>query len=110
MQLTTSEVIEAIRTLPSSEREKIRRTLETEKQTQDARVQEEIGQYMLSRKWIEEHKEEFLGQWVCLEGDKLIASGSDALEVNKRAREAGIESPFIVQIIDEPKNFTGAWL
>lgn len=110
MQLTTSEVIEAIRTLPRAEREKIRRTLETEKMAQDARVQEDIGQYKLSRKWIEEHNEEFLGQWVCLEGDKLIAHDADALEVNRQARAAGIESPFIVQMIDEPKNFTGAWL
>lgn len=110
MQLTASEVIEAINNLPSSEREKIRRTLETERNDQGAREQHEIEQYKLSRKWIGEHKEEFLGQWVCLEGDELIAHGSDALEVNRRAREAGIKSPFIVQIIEEPKNFTGAWL
>lgn len=110
MQLTTSEVIEAIHSLPSSEQAKIRRVLLSERLSEDEQVREELEEYYLARKWIEEHRAEYMNQWVCLEGDKLIASGTDALEVQELATEAEIKSPFIVQIVDEPENFTGAWL
>ena len=35
-----------------------------------------------------------MNQWVCLEGDHLIAHGVDALEVHRKAKEAGIEIPY----------------
>ena len=33
------------------------------------------------RAWIEAHRDEYLGQWVALDGDRLIAHGSDAKKV-----------------------------
>lgn len=110
MQLTTNEVIEAIHNLPAAEQEKIRRTLESEKKAHDASVQEEIDLFKKSEMWIKENREEFLGQWVCLLGDELIAHGEDATEVHKQAKQKGIESPYVVRVIPELKNFTGTWL
>jgi hypothetical protein len=53
-------------------------------------------------KWLSEHRHEYAGQWVALDGDRLIASGPEAREVYERARRSGIELPFVVQI--EPSN------
>jgi hypothetical protein len=36
-----------------------------------------------------------------LEGDRLIAHGADALEVHRQAKEAGIETPYLEQIVEE---------
>ncbi|MBC7933021.1 MAG: hypothetical protein H7Z38_20860, partial [Rubrivivax sp.] len=33
------------------------------------------------QRWLEEHREEYLGQWVALEGDLLLASGRDGRAV-----------------------------
>lgn len=110
MQLTTSEVIEAIHNLPSAEREKIRRTLEKEKREQKTKVDKEIELFKKSEMWLEQHREKYLNQWVCLVGDELISSGNDAVAVHKEAKQKGIDSPYVVQVIPELENFTGAWL
>ena len=110
MELTTNEVIEAIYNLPSGEREKIRKTLEREKREKDEQLKEDLERYKKASQWIDEHRAEYLNQWVCLYGDELISHGMDGMEVHRKAKEAGIKSPFMVRIIDEPKNFVGAWL
>jgi Family of unknown function (DUF5678) len=110
MELTTSEIIDVIHSLPSNEREKIRQTLEKEKREKDEKLKNELELYKKAKQWIEEHREEYMNQWVCLEGDQLISHGMDGMEVHRQAKEAGIDAPFMVRIIDEPKNFVGAWL
>ena len=76
----------------------------------DKKLKAELELYKKAKDWIEEHREEYLNQWVCLEGDQLISHGTDGMEVHRKSREAGIDAPFMVRIIDEPKNFVGAWL
>ena len=55
-----------------------------------------------------ENREKYMNEWVCLEGDELVAHGTDALEVDRRAREAGIEAPFLEHIVEEKYPF-GGW-
>jgi hypothetical protein len=43
-------------------------------------------------------RQAFLGQWVVLEGDRIVASGPDPVEVVKRARTLGIRSPYIFRV------------
>ena len=110
MNLTINEVIEAIHNLPSSEQEKIRKALERKKLEKDEELNEDLERYKKATQWIDEHREEYMNQWVCLYGDQLISHGMDAMEVHRKAKVAGIKSPFMVRIIEEPKNFVGAWL
>lgn len=60
-------------------------------------------------KWIDEHREEYLGQWVALSGDRLISHGTDAREVANAARAAGIEIPFLAQIDPIEELPFGGW-
>ena len=48
--------------------------------------------------WLREHKDEYAGQWVALDGDQLIAAGSDARQVYETARLVGVELPLVVQV------------
>jgi len=107
---SVNEIVEAIHKLPSGEREKIRKLLEKEKLEKQKEVEEEIRLFKASEKWLKEHRAEYLGQWVCLYGDKLIAHGADGLVVHRQAKEKGIKAPYLVRVIEEPKNFVGAWL
>ncbi|HMS42252.1 MAG TPA: DUF5678 domain-containing protein [Pyrinomonadaceae bacterium] len=110
MELTTSEIIDVIHSLPNNEQEKIRKTLENEKRERNEKLKAEIELYKKAKQWIDEHREEYLNQWVCLEGDRLISYGTDGMDVHRKAKESGIDAPFMVRIIEEPKNFVGAWL
>ena len=107
---SVNEIIEAIHNLPSGEQEKIRRTLEKEKLAKQKEVDEQVRRFHAAEKWLKENRAEYLGQWVCLYGDELIAHGTDGLEVHRQAKEKGIKSPYLVRVIEEPENFVGAWV
>ena len=68
-----------------------------------------LERYKKARKWLDEHETEYMNEWVCLEGDKLIAHGADALEIHRIAIEQGIESPFLHHIVEEPTHYIGGW-
>ena len=62
------------------------------------------------RMWIAQNRAAFAGQWVAVEGDRLLSAGTDALEVFTAAKAAGIESPFVVHILEEdPLPFVPGW-
>ena len=107
---TANEIVEAIHNLPRGEREKDFRTLENEKREQDERLKQDLERYRKASQWIDEHRAEYLNQWVCLEGDKLIACGTDGREVYRQAKESGIKAPFVHYVEEEPEAFWGGWL
>src|SRR5687767_5436457 len=111
MQTNLEQVTNLIRNLPLEDLEKVREVIEEErrhKQIDEAKklkLQEEIAKYKKAEKWLAENREKYMNQWVCLEGDELIAHGEDALEVDRQAREAGIEAPFLEHIVEEKYPF-----
>jgi hypothetical protein len=76
----------------------------------EAKLRQELDEYRRAKQWIAEHRAEYLGQWVVLAGDRLISHGFDGHRVAAEARAAGIEVLFLVQIIEEPAAYCGAWL
>ena len=62
------------------------------------------------RAWVEEHREEFLGQWVALDGGNLLAHGTDARGVYDQAREQGVTSPYLVHVVPKVDAYVGGWL
>jgi Family of unknown function (DUF5678) len=60
--------------------------------------------------WIAAHQEEYAGQWVVLDGDRLIGHGDDPLPIVEKARQEGIDRPLIMHLRKETGPFMGAWL
>jgi hypothetical protein len=60
--------------------------------------------------WIAAHQEEYAGQWVALDGDRLIAHGDDPLPFKEKACSEGIDRPFVVHIPKETGPSIGGWL
>jgi hypothetical protein len=109
---SANEIIKAYKNLPKGERAKIREFLNEDEQQEKVKreeVQEQIRKYKLAQKWIDENGEKYLNQWVCLDGDKLIAHSKDGKDLYQKAKEAGIKIPFIKRIIKEPEAFVGGW-
>ena len=63
----------------------------------------------VEQRWIREHRSEYLDQWVVVEGDRLVSHGMDAKAVYKQAREAGIYTPFLVQVTMPDELPWGGW-
>lgn len=110
------QIIQTIQKLPAIEREKIRQWLEEQRtpRTQAGVLaetwHERVRKFNSAMRWIDEHRPEYLGQWVCLDGDNLISHGEDAKKVYAEARAAGIKIPFVEQIREEETSpFWGGW-
>ncbi len=51
--------------------------------------------------WVSRHRSAFLGQWVALDGETLLASGRTAIEVYEAARATGVAAPYVVLVAAE---------
>lgn len=48
--------------------------------------------------WIEQHRDEYAGQYVLLDGDTLIAAGTNAKEVVSAGRQRGAVSALLLYV------------
>lgn len=100
------QVAQIIRSLPLEDYDRVRQILDEEekkKLEKAEKLQRDIERWKKTDKWLQENRHNYLGQWVCLYGDELIAHGTDALEVDARAKAAGIEAPFLEHIVEQSK-------
>ncbi len=113
MQANLEQAKQVVLQLPTEEFEKFDEWYEAEKRKKSKDEEKEnlkkyqVERYRKARKWLDEHSAEYLNQWVCLEGDQLIAHGSDALEVHQKAKQLGITTPFVHHIV--PEVDMGGW-
>lgn len=111
---TAEQIIETVRALPLSEKEKFFDLAEAEKQkvlsekeARNSDLRSEQKKFRLAMNWLNENRRKYLGQWVCLDGDRLIAHGTDAVKLYKEAREKGIEVPFVEHITEDKEAYGG---
>ncbi len=60
--------------------------------------------------WLAEHEREYAGQWVVLDGDRLLGHGDDPRPIVEKARSEGIEQPLVVHVRKEFGPSMGGWL
>lgn len=62
-------------------------------------------------RWLSEHRAEYAGRWVALDGCRLVASGNEAKAVYDQARAEGVDVPFLHQVESENEGaFLAGWL
>ncbi|HZS07515.1 MAG TPA: DUF5678 domain-containing protein [Blastocatellia bacterium] len=106
MAQTNAELILAqIAALPPEEREKLiellnRRLSATQDETQPSVFIQPFDSRdpTPSLRWIEEHRAEFAGQYVALDGDRLVAHGTDPQEIIAAVRASGLNGLFFTLI------------
>jgi hypothetical protein len=54
-------------------------------------------------KWINEHGRQYPGQWLALDGDRLLAHGADLSEVAVAARSKGVQFP-LLHLVEPPRD------
>lgn len=107
------QIIKSIEQLPAPEQERIRRWLDDKARSngEEDDSQAQAGRSAKSLQWLDENRDQYLGQWVALVGDRLIASGPTAKEVYSKAKAEGVDIPFVELVTErEAVPFTGGWL
>lgn len=54
-----------------------------------------IRDFSLQHQWLEKHRDEYDGQYVALDGDKLIAASESGKALAIKLRELGVKDTFI---------------
>lgn len=113
MNPSFDEIIKSTRQLPAAEQEKIRQWLNDKGPTygEGDRSRAHANRSARTLEWLPKTREKYLGQWVALDGDRLIASGQTAKEVYSKASAGGVQIPF-VELVTEQESvpFIGGWL
>jgi hypothetical protein len=61
-------------------------------------------------RWLCDYEAQYAGQWVALDGDRLLSHGSDPREVYAEARATGVLVPFVVYAEGPDGVQWGGWL
>jgi len=107
MQTNLEQAKQVVLQLPTEDFEKFDEWYEAKKQNKskneekEARKKYQLERFRKAQEWVIKNREQYMNQWVCLEGDRLIAHSTDALEVHNKALEAGIEIPYLEHIVEE---------
>jgi hypothetical protein len=113
MNLGFEQIIRSIQQLPAREQERVRQWLEETRSSHDngKTSQAMTGHSEKCLRWLNENRQKYLGQWVALDGDRLIASAPTAKEVYSKAKAEGLKIPFVELVTqEEPAPFSGGWL
>ena len=101
---TLEQIIDEAKALSPAEKLKLRQALDRELE-QGASIQSRAVESI----WIERHRDMYLGQWVALDDDRLIARGTDAKEVYDEARKQGVTAPYLVHVTPKVEAYVGGW-
>ena len=107
---TLEQIIDEARALSPAEKGKLRQALDSELEQPAPPSKPSYRTFERENAWLEAHRDEYLGQWVAVEGDSLVAHGTNPREVYLAARDSGIEVPYLVRVENREGPFTGGWL
>ena len=100
-------ILEEVKRLTADERRELREALARE----SVQSAPDYNTHERERAWIEQYRDEYLDEWVALDGDHLLAHGSNAREVYLAARAAGVRAPFVEHVKPKPEGaFWGGWV
>jgi hypothetical protein len=102
-------ILDKVRRLPASKQEEVLRFADGLQSSAAIRLVTSRDRCK-EMKWIDDHRAAYANEWVAVEGDRLVAAGSDALQVFSSAKAEGIRSPFVVHVLPEdPLPFVPGW-
>jgi Family of unknown function (DUF5678) len=106
---TLEQVINIARDLPPEALRSLREWIEEQEREAETRHRKDYWRHDEERfqdslRW----GDEYLGQWVALDGDRLISHGPDAKKVYEEARATGVHAPFLKRIVKDDLPF-GGW-
>ncbi len=104
-ETTVENILKQISQLSPDQRHKLRQLLEQQEQPTksplDKRVLPKLApDSTREMKWLLQHAREYANQWVALDGDRLIAHGTNDREVYAAAEADGAHLPMVTFVED----------
>jgi hypothetical protein len=114
MENTTFEQAkEVVQALLPEDRQRLRQWLVEEERLQNGSAAsgepKPMPDFEREQRWLSEHQREYVGQWVALDGDRLLSHGEDLNKVFDEAQAQGVKAPFTAFIEDPNQPWMGGW-
>ncbi len=93
-------IVDKVRRLPPAKQEELLRFADGLQRTEATRMVPSRDRTK-EMKWIHENRAAYADQWVAVEGDRLIAAGTDPLKLFAAAKDESIRIPFVVHVLAE---------
>ena len=106
------QALEVFRSLPLPEQQKLWVWLEEQAQRQkrrQAEAEHEKENYQQIKDWLKANSTKYQGQWIALDGSRLLSHGTDSKSVYEQARKQGTIAPFMKFITTEEDLPFGGW-
>jgi hypothetical protein len=112
-QITVDNILSQITQLPPSEQIRLRQLMDQQEQRQkpakaslDKRVPpKSVPDRTSELQWILKHAREYIGQWIAIDGDRVIAHSPNAQEVFAAVEADGADLPLIHFVEDPDKHY-----
>jgi hypothetical protein len=102
-----SSILQQIAALNADELAQLRAQLENQAPNGANAIQPQLQsdpQDEAAFKWINEHGNEYPGEWLALDGDNLLAHGPDLAKVAAAARAADVQFP-LLHLVEPPRKY-----
>jgi len=106
------QALEVVRALTPEEQQRLLREIEAERRQQAQPTNGGAVEYHhreREMRWLSEHRGEYIGQWVALDGDRLVSHNEDLGKVYDEARAQGVQIPFTAFMEDPDQPSMGGW-
>ena len=111
--VTFEKVLDVVKSLPAEERRRLRKWLAEEERKRASQTDNSASQPALRReremRWLRVHEAQFAGQWVALEGERLLSHGTDARKVYEEGRALAVNVPFMAYAESPDEAWMGGW-
>ncbi|MBL8205565.1 MAG: hypothetical protein JNM09_15120 [Blastocatellia bacterium] len=110
--ITAESMLQLIEQMPLSEQLKLKQLMAQRVEPQPKQLDKHLQPKPIpdstrEMRWLAEHQREYVGQWVALDGDRLIAASPNHEEVAAAADADGAYLPLFTYIDDPDKVYAG---
>jgi predicted DNA-binding antitoxin AbrB/MazE fold protein len=103
-------VLRPLEPLALPENHLVRLTLEDQASPQNVAVVDvPVNHRREEFQWLAQESGRYAGQWVALDGGRLVAHGNDLASVSAAARAAGVDRPLLTHLAPEGELPFGGW-
>lgn len=108
---TLTQIKEQIVSLDEESKKDLAEFLSNELQQESAPdiIQSSDKERQMQLEWLKENREKYAGNYVALDKNKLVGIGKTFREASEKAKENGIEKPFITLVFSEKDVPFGGW-
>lgn len=102
-------VFRPLQPLPLPEHHPVILTIEDKSAPQSRESQAPVNERRQEMQWLADQSAAYAGQWVALEGSRLVAHGDQLAQVREAARAAGVMRPLLTHVPPGGELPFGGW-